>query len=88
MSLIANGDSPSQILWSGARCEEALWCREVRPAERVGRCPVLRLGLLRLLRLGVDHLVVLHAVVRRPDGREPERGHEIGVHCDGECDKV
>ena len=45
-------------------------------------------GELRLLRLGVDHLVVLHAVVRRPDGREPQRGHEIGVHCDGECDKV
>ena len=44
----------------------------------------MRLGLLCLLGLGVDHLVLLNAVVRRPDGRDVEtRGHEWVVHCDG-----
>ena len=75
---------PSQVLWSGARSEEALRRGEVWPAERVGWRPVLRLRLLCLLRLRVDHLVFLDAVVRGPDGRDVEsRGHEWVIHCDG-----
>ena len=75
---------PSQVLWSGPRGEETLWRGEVWSAERVGRRSILRLGLLRLLRLRVDHLVLLDAVVRRPDGRDVEsRGHEWVIHCDG-----
>ena len=48
----------------------------------------MRLRLLCLLRLRVDHLVFLDAVVRGPDGRDVEsRGHEWVVHCDGGRDR-
>ena len=76
---------PSQVLWSGARSEEALRRGEVWPAERVGWRSILRLGLLRLLRLRVDHLVLLDAVVRRPYGRDVEsRRHQWVIHGDGD----
>lgn len=45
----------------------------------------MRLGLLRLLRLRVDHLVLLDAVVRRPYGRDVEsRRHQWVIHGDGD----